>query len=320
MTLQEISYTKGEKMSVYPFVYFDGQIQPLANANISIASNTLQYGTNTFCGIRGYFSDGKIRLFRLADHYQRFMNSSKIMGFNYYIDFKDFESLLIELIKKNEIQEDFYIRPFIFSKDQQLGPKPINLNFELAIFFVNVGHYFPQKGMRLMISSWRKFSDMSFSTKAKTGGCYVNSFFATGEALRCGYDEALLSDNEGCIVEASVANIIISYRDKIITPPVGTAMVDGITLRSVIELLKDENYTVCFERIDRSMIYSSNELILTGTAAQIAYADSVDDRVIGNVTEKKDHGPGPLCLMLRKKFADVVKGRNPKYSHWLTVV
>lgn len=307
-------------MNIYPFVYFDGQIQPLGNANISIASNSLQYGTTTFCGIRGYYDEGKIGLFRLEDHYQRFMDSSKIMGFNYFIDFKDFESILKAMVQKNELKEDFYIRPFIFSKDQRLGPKPVNLTFELAIFFVKFEHYFPTNGMRLMISSWRKFSDMSFSTKAKTGGCYVNSFLATGEAIRCGYDEALLSDQEGGIVEASVANILISYRNKLITPPVGAALLDGITLRTVIELLKDENISVSFEKIDRSMIYSCNELILTGTAAQISYAESVDDRIIGGLKEGKDHGPGPLCIMLREKFDAIVRRKNPKYKHWLTVV
>lgn len=307
-------------MSVLPFVFFEGKVQPLAESKISIASNSLQYGTITFAGIRGYHENGTLRIFRLHDHYVRFMNSSKIMGFNYFIDYERFESAIKELVRKNEINDDFYIRPFLFSKDMHLGPRPTNLTYELAIFCVSMEHYFNPKGMKLMISSWRKFSDFSFSTKAKAGGCYVNSFLATAEALRCGYDEALLADPEGGIVEASVANILVSYRDRLITPPVGSAELDGITLRTMVELLEKENIHVNFEKIDRSMIYSCDELMLLGTAAQVSFAISVDGRPLGNIEEPENASPGPICQLLREKFSDIVRGKNPNYAHWLTVI
>lgn len=305
-------------MSMMPFAYFNGSLTPLEDANISIASNSLQYGTSCFAGIRGYHVGEKIRLFRLEDHYERFMNASKIMGFNFYIEYEEFKNIIEQLIVKNNPTTDFYIRPFIYSKDLKLSPRPTGLTYELAIYLLPLASYFDQnQGMRLMVSSWRKFNDNSFPTKAKASGCYVNSFLATSEALRCGYDEALMMDQEGAIVEASVANILISYRDRIIMPPIGEALLEGITMRTMIEFIKEEGFELNFERIDRSMIYSCNELLLMGTAAQIAFAASLDGRPIGSYGESPST-PGPVCTLLRAKFADVIAKKHPKHVDWIT--
>ena len=129
-----------------------------------------------------------------------------------------------------------------------------------------------------MVSSWRKISDAIASTKAKAGGCYVNSALAKTEARRCGYDEALMMDEQGNIVEASVANLFIVYRGEVVMPEVGSSMLEGITRRSVIEFLEEEGMPIRSERIDRSMVYTCDELILTGTAAQVMHAHSVDGR------------------------------------------
>lgn len=280
---------KGENMKTnkMPYVYFHGAIVPESQATISIASNSLQYGSTCFAGIRGYHRAGAIRIFRLHDHYLRLMNASKIMGLGYFITYPAFVLIVEDLIIKNSPTVDFYLRPFIFSQDEQLAPKVKGLSFELAIYMVPLSNYFDTNtGMRLMISSWRKFPDASFPTKAKAGGCYVNSMMATGEAMRCGYDEALLMDHEGFIVEASVANILISYRNRIIMPEIGSAMLEGITMRTMVELLEGEGEHVHYEKIDRSMIYTCDEMLLMGTAAQVVYVESVDGRHIGKSGEK----------------------------------
>ncbi|MBS0622654.1 MAG: branched-chain amino acid transaminase [Verrucomicrobia bacterium] len=297
-----------------PFAYCHGSVVPLSEAHVSIATNSLQYGTTCFAGIRGYVKEGVVRIFRLADHHERLMNGAKIMGFNYSISYPEFFAIIEELVRKNDPKETFYIRPFIFAADEQLGPRPPGLHFELAIYFVSLKQYFPlDKGMNLMISSWQKFSDSSFPTKAKAGGCYVHSFLATAEALRCGYDEALVMDHEGDVVEASVANLLMVYRDRLLMPALGTAQLEGITMRTVCELLHEEGLEIHFERIDRSMVYTCKELLLLGTAAQIAFASSVDDRPIG------DGSPGPICQLARKKFQEVIDGTHRKSGEWMTL-
>ena len=132
-----------------------------------------------------------------------------------------------------------------------------------------------------MFSTWRKFSDDMLPTKAKAGGCYINSALAQTEATRCGYDDALMMDQNGFLVESSGSNVFIVYHGDIIMPQTGSAMLGGITRRTVIELLHDAGYNVRFEQIDRSMAYTADEVILTGTAAQILFVESIDGRVIG---------------------------------------
>jgi branched-chain amino acid aminotransferase len=298
-----------------PFVYFEGQIVPESMARISIASNSLQYGTTCFAGMRGYFREGEVRIMRMREHHERLMNASKILGMDLFIPFEAFKEIIAGLVKANAPDSDFYIRPFLYSSDEQLSPKKKGLTFQMAIYFVPMGHYFdPSKGMRLMVSSWRKFSDAALPTKAKAGGCYVNSYLATNEALQAGYDEALMTNDHGQIVEASVANILLVYRGRIITPPIGHSQLEGITTRSAIELLKEDGINVAFEPIDRSMVYTADELILTGTAAQYAFASSVDGRQIGSGT-----GPGPVCTLLRNRFEEVVNRVHPKSKEWISV-
>jgi branched-chain amino acid aminotransferase len=301
-------------MRSYPFVYFQGALRPTAEARVSIACHSLQYGTTCFAGIRGYVRDGKTTVFRLKDHHERLMNAAKIMGYPFHITYEAFHEIIAELVERNEPKTDFYIRPFLFSSDEQLKPSGKGLSFDLAVYLVPLGFFFdPQKGIRLMVSSWRKFSDTSFPTKAKAGGCYLNSFMATNEAHRCGYDEALLMDQEGYIVEASVANLLLVYRDKLLMPDVGQAQLEGITMRTMVDLLRDEGFQISYERIDRSMIYTCQELMLLGTAAQITFAESIDDRPIG------DGQPGPFCQWLRGAFQAVLEGRHAKSADWCSL-
>lgn len=303
------------KQTMMPFIYFQGAVRPSSAGTVSIACNSLQYGTTCFAGIRGYVKEHNISIFRLYDHYERLMNAAKIMGYNYSISYDDFYAIIQQLVHHNQPTMDFYIRPFLYAPDEQLAPKAQGLNFDLAIYFVPFGHYFnPEKGMRLMISSWKKFPDSSIPTKAKAGGCYLNSFLATNEAHRCGYDEALLTDQAGFIVEASVANLLMVYHDRLIMPELGSALLEGITMRTVIKLLNEEGLSVNFERIDRSMVYTCQELMLLGTAAQIVFAESVDGRVIG------EGKIGTICQLLRKKLQQILAGNHPLSTEWLNIL
>jgi len=297
------------------FAYFRKEIVPLDEAKISIASHSLQYGTTCFGGIRGFYRDGEARLFRLYDHFIRLQQSTVILSMGLKLSWEAFQEAIKELIKKNAPKQDFYIRPFIFSENQVLGPRFDGLDFDLAIYMTPLTYYYdPGHRMRLTISSWRKIADIAMPTKAKAGGCYVNSALAKSDAIRSGYDEALMMDEQGNIVEASVANIFIVHFGEIITPEVGASLLEGITRRTVIELLEEEGISVRQERIDRSMIYTAEELILTGTAVQVMNAHSVDGRVFGDGKE------GKIAELLQKKLQDVIALKHPKSSLWITVL
>jgi branched-chain amino acid aminotransferase len=305
------------KQNSMPFAFFHKKILPFEEAKISISSHSVQYGTTCFGGIRGYIKPGitpVAQVFRLYDHYLRLMNATKILGMRVSIAWEEFEEIIIKLIQANVPETDFYIRPFFYSEDQILTPCFDEIDFKLAVYMTPLGYYFdPLKGLRLMISSWRKVSDHAIPTKAKVGGFYVNSALAKSEAKQNGYDDALMMDEQGNIVEASAANLFIVSRGEIFMPETGAAMLEGITRRTVIEFLEEEDIKVRLERIDRSMIYTCDELILTGTAAQVVFAESVDGRILA-----PNGKPGAICQLLQQKFENTLNGKHPKSPLWLT--
>lgn len=312
MSTQEEGLPKQNTM--LPYAYFRKKIVPFQDATISIASQSLEYGTTCFGGIRGFYHEGKTIIFRLQDHYKRLYNGSKILEMDVALSWDNFQDAIAQLIKANEPKGDFYIRPLVYTEYQALKPRFDGISFDLAIYMFPLLNYFdPSKGLRLMISSWRKVSDAAMPTKAKAGGCYLNSALAATEARNRGFDDALMMDDQGNIVEASAANIIIVYQGEVIMPETGSALLEGITRRTVIEFLEEEGIKVRAERLDRSMVYTCDELIVTGTAAQIAFAQSVDNRQITD-----EDTPGPICLLLRKKIADAIHGNHPKSKQWLT--
>ena len=298
---------------VMPFAFKGGQIVPKTQATVSVASHSLQYGSTCFAGIRGYVHEGKVRIFRLRDHHERLMNASKIMGFGFHISYEDFEQIIAQLIKANRPESDFYIRPFLYSENEVLGLCYNGLKFDLAVYMLPLKSYYQSdKGLRLQISSWQKISDAAMSTKAKAGGCYVNSSMATTDARAAGYDEALMMDHNQNIVEASVANLFIVYRGEIFTPPVGADVLEGITMRTVIKLLETRGYKIRYEPISRSMIYACDEIFLTGTAAGVIFGESVDGRIIGDGKE------GPTTAQIRKEFQSLIEMNHPKSKEWVS--
>lgn len=302
--------------SMMPYAYFRDAIVPSQQACISIASYSLQYGTMCFGGMRGYFRQGIARILRLEDHHERLMNACKILGFNFEMGFQPFKTVIANIIKANAPAGDFYIRPFVFSDDEVLGPCMDERSFFLAVYLMPLNQYFKKAGgLRLMVSSRKKFSDASMSTKAKASGCYLNSALATSEARRNGYDEALMMDDLGNIVEASVANLFVVYRNRVITPHIGTGPLEGVTMRTVIDLLIDDGIPVDFDIIDRSMIYTCDELFLTGSAAQVTFAESVDGRMMGN---KNQGQPGPFFKRTNQLFNDVIDMKHARSKEWIT--
>jgi len=299
-----------------PFTYFAGEVIPSEQAVVSPASHSLQYGTTVFSGMRGYFRDGKVRVFRLTDHFERLMQSAKILGMDFQMSLSEFLDIMAELIKKNNPQGDVYFRPFIFSPDEVLTPRFDRLNYQLCIYMISLDNYLldPSVGLNLKISTWRKFPDSSIPNKAKAGGAYLHSSLAHTEATNEGYDEALVMDDNWNIVEGAGENLMMVTRGVIRTPAIGTAVLEGITMRSVVTLLEDAGKTIRHEPLDRSMIFACDELLLTGTAATVLYASSIDKRKIG---VEGQEGPGEICQFLRKEFESLFDMSHPRSQEWM---
>ncbi len=306
-------------ISIYPYIFFNNQLVPAKKAVVSVAAHSLQYGTSVFAGIRGYYRDGAIRVLRLKDHYKRLMNASKILGFGFHISYEGFEDIISSLIKVNKPTDDIYFRPFIFCDETRLGPKyerDGSMEFVLSIYMCKLGDYAPKIGLNLKISSTIKYSDNSISTKAKVGGSYINSFIASYEAIADGYDDVLVMDNSGFIVEANVANILVVYKDRLMVPILCSGALEGITISSVKELLEMEGYKISESFIDRSTIYCASELVVAGTAMKICYTSTVDKRVIGNEGGTK---PGKVASLAMQKFNDVIEMNHQKSKEWINI-
>lgn len=309
------------KTEFMKYAYFNKEIVEFEKATVSIATHSLQYGTTCFGGVRGYYRNGKVAIFRLEDHYKRLMTASKMLGFEFFMEWDEFKNIVTELVKKNDIKEDFYMRPFIFCKEPRLSPKKAGLDFDLAIYMLPLADYVSTKGgLRLMSSTYRKYNDSSIPTKAKAGGSYINSFLATSDAQRNGYDDALMFDDAGNVVEVSVANIVLIYRDQVIIPDTGNAALEGITVRSALELLEYNGYKINRGKIDRSMVFTADELLVTGTAMKITYAESLDQRPIGQLDFYAEPKPGKFYELLKGEYEKVINGDHELSKEWLFVV
>ena len=303
------------KFSLSKFVWLDGKYVTLDKAKVPVTTHAIHYGTSVFEGIRAYWNSKNLFVFRLEDHMKRFRNSGKFYCISLNFTDKQIENAIINLCKKNNIKKSCYIRPFYF-----VGDYGINLHVtekaptNVAIFMFPFGDLFNKKGITAGVSSWRKFSVLSTPPQAKMGGNYLNSILATQEAKRNGYDEAILLDKLGNVSEAPGENIFIVKDDEIITPPLSSSALAGITRDSIFELAEDRGYKVVIREITRSELYIADEVFLSGTAAEIIPIVRIDQNIIGNGKV------GIITSELISDYTDVVMNRNKKYSEWLTPV
>jgi branched-chain amino acid aminotransferase len=303
------------KFPLSKFVWFDGKYATLDKAKVPVTTHAIHYGTSVFEGIRAYWNSKNLFVFRLEDHMKRFRNSGKFYSISLNFTNKQIENAIINLCKKNNMKKTCYIRPFYF-----VGDYGINLHVtekaptNVAIFMFPFGDLFNKKGITAGVSSWRKFSVLSTPPQAKMGGNYLNSILATQEAKRNGYDEAILLDKLGNVSEAPGENIFIVKDDEIITPPLSSSALAGITRDSIFELAEDRGYKVVIREITRSELYIADEVFLSGTAAEIIPIVRIDQNIVGNGKI------GIITSELIADYTDVVMNRNKKYSEWLTPV
>lgn len=296
------------------YAYFKGSIVPYSEAKIGVMTHSLNYGTAVFGGVRGYWNEEEEELFifRPMDHYTRFLNSAKLMVMDLGLNAQQLTDITLELLQKEGHRQDVYLRPLAYKADELIGVRLHDLTDEVTLFAVPFDRYVSNDtGAHVTVSSWRRVDDNMIPARGKIAGAYVNTAFIKTDAVRAGFDEALVLNVDGHLSEGSAENIFMVRDGKIITPTVTDNILEGITRRSIIELAREELGIEVIERsIDRTEVYLCDEFFMTGTAAQVTAVTKVDHRLIGS------GAMGPITAQLRELYGNVVRGKVKKYRHW----
>jgi len=298
-------------------IWFDGKMVPWREAKVHVLTHTLHYGMGVFEGIRAYHAKSGTAIFRLQEHTRRLFDSAHILGISIPYDQQTINEACRAVVRDNGL-DSAYIRPMCFYGAEGMGLRADNLRVHAMIAAWSWGAYLGaegiEKGIRVRTSSYTRHHVNITMCKAKANGNYMNSMLALQEALACGYDEALLLDNEGYVTEGSGENIFI-VRDGIIYTPDLTSALAGITRATIFTLAAEElGLTIREKRITRDEVYIADEAFFTGTAAEVTPIRELDNRAIGAGTR------GPITERLQSLFFDVVHGRHTKHKDWLTFV
>jgi branched-chain amino acid aminotransferase len=300
------------------YAFFKGKVVPYSEAKVGVMTHALNYGTGAFGGVRAYWNaeHEQLYIFRPHDHFTRLLGSAKMLLAE--IPYTPEELLLHtqELVRAEGYREDIYIRPLIYKSDELIGVRLHDLHSELTIFAIPFTRYVEKdEGAHVTVSSWRRIDDNAIPARGKLTGAYINSAFIKTDAARSGFDEAIVLTSDGHVSEGSAMNIFILRAGKLITPPLTDNILEGITRRTIMTLASQELGLEVVERsIDRTEIFICDELLMTGTAAQVTAVTMVDHRPIGNGVM------GPVTTQLRKLFDDAVRGKMPAYREWNTPV
>ena len=301
--------------SISELIWFDGKFVKHNNAKIPVTTHAIHYGTSIFEGIRAYWNGEKLNIFRLDEHITRFRNSGRFYDITLNFSNKEIKDAIINLCKKNKIKTSCYIRPFYF-----VGQYGINLHVtkkaptHTVIFCFPFGDLFDKNGITACISKWRKFNDSSTPTQAKMGGNYLNSILATQDAKKRKFDEAILLDKDGKVSEAPGENIFIVKNKTLITPPLSSSALDGITRKSILEYSKIIGIKSKIKKITKDELKKADEVFLTGTAAEITPVIKIESKRIG------DGKVGHITEQVMNTYSEIVMNNNKKFSKWLTNV
>ncbi len=300
------------------YAFFKGEFIPTNQANISVKTHALQYGTGCLGGIRGYWNDKKsqLYLFRLKDHFTRILNSAKILMMKPKYNVDQLIQITIDLVKKNNWKQGIYIRPFLYKSELSMSPRLHNVQDDITIYTLPLDDYLDtNNGLRCRVSSWQRISDNMIPSRAKASGGYINSALAKSEVLIDGYDEAIFLDINQNVSEGSAENIFIIRDGQLITPPISSSILEGITRKTIMEIaLKELNLKTVERDINRTELYIADEIFFCGTGVQVAWIKEIDSRVIGNGSI------GSFTKKIRDIYFDVVSGNYQGYDSWLTRV
>jgi branched-chain amino acid aminotransferase len=300
------------------YAFFHGAIVPIDQAKISIMTHVVNYGTGCFEGIRAYWNedDRQLYVFRMLEHYQRMMQSTRIMMMSPGYTAEQLCDITVDLLRKEGFQSDAYVRPLAYKTDEIISVRLHNMHDDLFIFTTLFGHYVEnEEGAHVGFSSWKRISDNNLPPRGKITGAYVNSAFIKTEAELNGFDEALVLNERGHVCEGSAENVFILRGGKLITPPVEEDILEGITRTTIIELARNELGLETIERpISRTEFFVADAAFFCGTGVQVANIARVDHRVVG------DGDLSPVVKAIRDLYFDVVRGKVAKYKHWCAPV
>jgi len=300
------------------YAYFEGQIVPYSEAKVGVLTHALNYGTAAFGGLRGYWNpeQEQLYLFRPQDHYTRLLNSAKMLCMEFEHTPENLIKVTIKLLQTEGHKQDVYIRPLVYKSEEGIGVKLHGVEDALSIVSLPFDRYVSNDtDAHVTFSSWRRIDDNVIPARGKISGAYANSALIKTDALRAGFDEALVLTEDGHISEGSAENIFMLRDGVLVTPPITDNVLEGITRRSVMVLAEKELGLRVVERsIDRTEVYICEELFMTGTAAQVTAITRVDYRPVG------DGKMGSITAQLRELFDQTVRGKNPNFSEWNTPV
>ena len=299
-------------------IWLDGEFVPWDEANVHVLTHTLHYGLGVFEGIRCYQTKKKkAAIFRLQEHVDRLFNSAIVLGIDIPFSKKEIFTAIQLVVKKNKLKE-CYIRPIVFLGHNQMGLNPSGVDVRVAIAAWPWGTYLGDegisRGIRVRISSFTRHHVNIAMTRAKACGYYINSILAKTEAIRDGYDEAILLDPQGYVSEGSGENIFLLSKNRLKTPSLSCSNLEGITRDSVFDIAKHFKIKVEEGRITRDELYLADEIFLTGTAAEITPVREIDNHTIGNGKR------GKTTASIQKMFFEIVHGSHAKFNKWLSKV
>src|ERR1700761_7497292 len=292
----------------------DGEFVDWDDANVHVLTHTLHYGCGVFEGVRAYPTAQGPAVFRLTDHINRLFDSAKIFMIDVPFSPEEIIEATKATVRVNGLPE-CYIRPIVYLGYGEMGlnplPCPVNVSIAVWPWGAYLGADGIANGVRMKISSWQRHDPNAMPPAAKGTGMYINSSMAKIEALKAGYDEAILLSPQGYVSECTGENLFVVRHGRIITPPVSAGALEGITQSSVLTMARDLGYEVEVGNILRSDLYLAEEAFLTGTAAEVVPIASVDDREVG--TGK----PGPMTRRIQEIFHGAVRGQVDAYKDWV---
>jgi branched-chain amino acid aminotransferase len=300
-------------------IWLNGSLTDWDNAKIHVLTHGLHYGTGVFEGVRCYKTVDGSAIFRLSDHIQRLMDSARIYFMDLGYTKQQLEQAIIETVRANDMDE-CYIRPIAYYGYGKMGVNPLPNKVSIAIAAWKWDEYLKRtdgadKGMRVMVSSWIRIDNRAMPMRAKATANYANSVLARVEAIKAGFDEAIMLNSAGAVVEASAENIFIIKNNILATPPISSGALEGITRSSILDIAKENGIENQIRNISRDELYTAEEVFLTGTAAEVKPVVEIDNRAVG------DGQTGKMTKELALKFEEVVQGRDKKFSKmWLTPI
>ncbi len=295
-----------------PQIWFNGELIPWDEANIHILTHSLHYGMGVFEGIRAYETADGPAVFRLTDHMKRFEASARIlmMPLPYSVD--EMVQAVKDTVRSTGLAS-CYVRPIAYYGYGEMGLNTLPCSTDVAVACWPWGAYLGDdaltKGVRMKISTWTRHDHNSMPPAAKTTGNYVNSSLAKVEALKAGYDEAILLNGAGMVSECTGENIFVARHGKLLSPPLSAGALEGITQSTVMAIAHDFGFDIGLGDLSRSDLYIAEEMFVCGTAAEVSSVRSVDDREIPC--------PGPMTLAIGEEYHRVVRGEVDRYKDWV---